>query len=539
MLSWATDDKKHRPRKGVRVVPRKLVSLLLLLALGSVGGSLTAQESAQAPSRRGPARPPPSLTISGNVLSENGMRAISGAKVELLTALGLPMRQTFTDSQGLFEFRNVEAQSYAIEVSEEGFEAARQTADLSLFVGSRFRLRFVLSPARRAPVLRSELPGTISAEELQIPEEARKAFAKGLIELNEKNRPEQSVGHFQEAIALYPSYNEAYVQLSLAQVEQGQFAAAQETLEKAVAVDAKNPRAYLFLGILLGQEREVNKAQQALREAAKLDGENWLARFELAKALLRTNKVNEAYEHAQRARALNPQAPTIYFLLSSLRIRRREYGAALAELEKVIELHPDSSWAEQASQQHQTLELLVKLGEQSSDINTRWKQVMDTGRQAHQKSNFAQAESLLKVALEDTEQFGPDDARRAATLSLLGDVYVGWAEYHRAEPLYQGSLAILERSLGPEHPFTAITLNNLAQLYHLQGHHRRAEPLYERSLAILGKTLGREHPHVATCLENYAALLRETGRSQEADKLERRATAIRDKHPQLKPQRRE
>ncbi len=521
------------------MVLRKLVLLLLVVILVSVGSSLAAQQPAQAPSRLGTIQPRISMTISGNVLSENGMKEISGAKVELFTALGLPMRQTFTDAEGLFEFRNVQAQTYRIKVSEEGFEVARQTADLSLFVGSRLRLRFVLSPTRNAAGVRPEAPGTISAEELQIPRPARQAFAKGLVELNEKNRPEQSVAHFEEALALYPDYDEAYVQLSLAQIEQSQPAAAQETLERALAVDPGNARASLFLGILFGQQGNVSKALSALQEAVKLDGENWLAQFELAKALLKTDKVNEAYEHAQKAGALNPEVPTIHFLLSNLRIRRREYGAAVAELEKVIGFHPDSSWAAQARQQQQSLELLSNVGEKASEIDVRWKLVMDAGREAREKKYFAQAESLLKTALEDAEQFEPEDPRRAATLSLLADVYVGRVEYDRAEPLYRRSLAALERTLGPEHPFTAITLNNLAQLYRLQNRPGLAEPLYERSLTILGKALGWEHPHVATCLENYAALLRGTGRSQEAEKLERRAAAIRAKHQQAEPRRQE
>ena len=45
-----------------------------------------------------------------------------------------------------------------------------------------------------------------------------------------------------------------------------------------------------------------------------------------------------------------------------------------------------------------------------------------------------------------------------------------------------------------------------------QGRYTEAEPLYQRSLAIVEKALGPEHPSVATSLENYAILLRKTGR---------------------------
>ena len=75
----------------------------------------------------------------------------------------------------------------------------------------------------------------------------------------------------------------------------------------------------------------------------------------------------------------------------------------------------------------------------------------------------------------------------------------------------------------------ATSLNNLALLYDNQGQYAEAEPLYQRSLAILEKALGPEHPDVATSRENYAILLRKTGRSAEADGREERARAIRAK----------
>ncbi len=76
----------------------------------------------------------------------------------------------------------------------------------------------------------------------------------------------------------------------------------------------------------------------------------------------------------------------------------------------------------------------------------------------------------------------------------------------------------------------ATSLNNLAELYRAQGNYAEAAPLYQRSLAILEKALGPEHPNVAQSLENYAALLRKTGRADEAAEKEARATTIRAKY---------
>jgi tetratricopeptide (TPR) repeat protein len=53
-------------------------------------------------------------------------------------------------------------------------------------------------------------------------------------------------------------------------------------------------------------------------------------------------------------------------------------------------------------------------------------------------------------------------------------------------------LSSKEAALGPDHPNVAIRLNNLAALYQAQGKYAEAEPLYQRSLAIVEKALGAD-----------------------------------------------
>lgn len=70
--------------------------------------------------------------------------------------------------------------------------------------------------------------------------------------------------------------------------------------------------------------------------------------------------------------------------------------------------------------------------------------------------------------------------------------------------------------MGAEHPHVANSLNNLAGLYEAQGDTTTAKPLYERSLAILEKVLGTEHPTTQTVARNYARLLAAMTQSTEA-----------------------
>jgi len=116
------------------------------------------------------------------------------------------------------------------------------------------------------------------------------------------------------------------------------------------------------------------------------------------------------------------------------------------------------------------------------------------GAEAYQQGNYAEAEKQCLAALQEAEEFGPEDPRLATIL------------------------------------------NNLALVYREQGKYAEAEPLYQHSLTILEKVLGPEHPYVAGSLENYAALLREMGRGDVVANMEARAQAIRAKHAQDNPQ---
>ncbi len=117
----------------------------------------------------------------------------------------------------------------------------------------------------------------------------------------------------------------------------------------------------------------------------------------------------------------------------------------------------------------------------------------------------------------------------AALLNELALYAKGRAEYSTAEPLYQRSLAILEKVRGPAHPDTSNILNNLAEVYREQGRYEKAEPLYQRALAIRETVLGQDQSTTATILNDMAELSRAQGRYEEAETLYQRALAIYEK----------
>jgi tetratricopeptide (TPR) repeat protein len=59
---------------------------------------------------------------------------------------------------------------------------------------------------------------------------------------------------------------------------------------------------------------------------------------------------------------------------------------------------------------------------------------------------------LLPLAIRRAERFGPHDPRLATSLGDLAALYSAQGDYQKAEPLYQGALAIGEKALGPNDP---------------------------------------------------------------------------------------
>ena len=152
------------------------------------------------------------------------------------------------------------------------------------------------------------------------------------------------------------------------------------------------------------------------------------------------------------------------------------------------------------------------------------------GRYLDDRALYQEAEPLYQRSLAILEKaLGPDHPEVAATLNNLAALYCSQGRYAEAEPFLRRSLAISEKALGPDHPSVATTLDNLAGLYDRQGRYEEAEPFLRRSLAISEKALGPHHSKVAPTLDNLAELYRSQSRYKEAEPLFERALAIRER----------
>ncbi len=90
--------------------------------------------------------------------------------------------------------------------------------------------------------------------------------------------------------------------------------------------------------------------------------------------------------------------------------------------------------------------------------DTKWEKSNAAGVEAYQQGRYGEAEKRWLAALEEAENFGPDDERLATSLNNLASLYKTQGKYAEAEPLYQRSLAIWEKFSGPENSFVSSAL---------------------------------------------------------------------------------
>ncbi|MGH9804191.1 MAG: tetratricopeptide repeat protein [Candidatus Acidiferrales bacterium] len=288
--------------------------------------------------------------ITGTVHLPPGEDFNEPVLVKLETSTGFLMSQVWTKKSGRFEFYDVACGSYVLAVDVAGYYPIRRLVDHSYEPAEGLLLQLIVDESQAAN--RSE--AVVSLKTLLVPEAAREELEKGMKAAAEK-KAERAIRHFEKAIELHPDYDDAYVQLALAQLQRSKFAEAQRVAEQALARNDRNVGAHAVLGVALREVGNRQESAAALQRAVEIDDSSWFSQLELGRTLLELRRVEEAYLHLIRAHELNPEAPTVHLNLYNAHILRNDYRAAVAELDEFLKLFPDHPQAEPARKQRRAL----------------------------------------------------------------------------------------------------------------------------------------------------------------------------------------
>lgn len=290
---------------------------------------------------------PVKADIAGFVRPPAGVDLPERVQVRLETHTGILLQRTWAAKSGHFQFHNIVCGFYVVATDVVGYKPVRIALEHSFIPAEGMMLKLV--PAE----------GESSAEASEEPlnprrYEAAREFQKGLAAFAESNFP-ASIKYFKKTIEIDAGLDEAYIQLAQAYWLERKPAEAQAVLQKAAILNPQNPRTLALLGRAYRVQQQWEKAVTNLHHALKLKEDLWITHFELSESFSGWGRADDAFPHARRAHELNANEPSTHQLYYNMLIHRRDYPAALAELDEFLRLFPKHALAERARQQRQAL----------------------------------------------------------------------------------------------------------------------------------------------------------------------------------------
>lgn len=285
--------------------------------------------------------------IEGRLQHKNG--TVAGMRVRLIRKDSLePVGETFSRPEGGFVFTRVTDGDYLIETFEtETYEATSTEVILRPIPRRPTYLNvFIDIPLRNAP---ATMPaGVIAADvDLNVPKAASKHYRNGTKALKSGDSA-SAVAELREAIAAYPNYYAARLELGRQLRLEKRFKEAEEILNPLAQIAPGRAEPRLEYGIVLLELKRSGEAANELSEALQLEEANWATHLYLGWALLES-RPQEAAPHFKRALELDERkAARAHLALARLADAQGMRQLAIQHLDAYLTLMPNAPDAEAA-----------------------------------------------------------------------------------------------------------------------------------------------------------------------------------------------
>jgi tetratricopeptide (TPR) repeat protein len=201
---------------------------------------------------------------------------------------------------------------------------------------------------------------TISATTAAAPSQAKKDFEKGL-SLEKKSDWVGAQEKFQSAVALYPKYAVAWVELGRMQGMLNRDDEAKQSLQKALDADTRFLPAFQELAEIAAKQMQWQELAEVSEKALQLAPPNpsrlWLFN---AVANLQVNNLDAAQASAAHGLQVDTEGryPKLEYVLGLVLAQKRQYHEAIPHIRNFLKAAPNSPDAANAQRQLKKLESL-------------------------------------------------------------------------------------------------------------------------------------------------------------------------------------
>lgn len=279
------------------------------------------------------------------VTYSDGRPAEARLRVQLMnSASSNPMGEEFTNDQGEAEFYAIDQGDYHVLVTGDGM----QDADSGIIeVDGRKGSQDVSITVQRAADGANKPGGpSVSVNQLKVPPDAKSKYDEAS-QLMAKGDYAGAIERLNQAIAIYPSYVEAYNNLAAAYTRQGEWVKAREALQKATTVDDHFAPGFVNLGHLEERDQNFQAAEDEYAKAAALDPANVRTMTYLCRAQLLDKHYDAAIATAQRVHGMpHYQLAIVHYIAARAYQHENRTADAIAEFKIMLQEEPSGPRAD-------------------------------------------------------------------------------------------------------------------------------------------------------------------------------------------------
>lgn len=294
--------------------------------------------------------------IQGRILFPSGRRADSRLKVRLQSQSSGEL-SVYTDANGYFGFRSLEAGSYTV-VIEGGndYESVRESIYIETDVNKMIRgggitgppltrpytMQVYLQPKRKDGTPPEARPGTLNATLASVPKPALDLYNKAL-DAARNNKHAKAVELLKAAVAAHPEFPLALTEMGMLYMKLKEPAKAAEALREANRLSPDDYPTLFTYAVALNDSEQFDEAETQFRKAAQKNATAPLPHYYLGVILIRRRQLEEAEQELKRAIEVGgDEVPNAHKFLGGILWRKGDHERAAEELETYLKLVPDA-----------------------------------------------------------------------------------------------------------------------------------------------------------------------------------------------------
>lgn len=335
-----------RRSSSFRLVPvNRVIQVILLAALcAMIAVGQSGEDSTGTGGRH---------SILGRLVFPSGRRADVRLKVRLQSPSS-PDLTVYSDSNGAFGFRSLQAGNYTITVEGgKDFENFTESVYIEPDVTSMMR-GVTAAPVSRPYTLQVYLqtkrnendrgkPGVVNAALVNVPKAALDLYNKAIELSRDKNTWNQALDQLKAAIALYPDFGLAYSEMGVLYLKLKQPDKALDALRAALKLMPNDYATLLTYGMILYDRQQFPAAEVEFRKAVEKNHVSPSGHLYLAMILLKRQAFDEAEKEFRDALQYGGDDMAIaHYYLGGIYWGRKNYKQAADELDAYLKLVPNA-----------------------------------------------------------------------------------------------------------------------------------------------------------------------------------------------------